>query len=204
MRNFPPSIRGFTLVELMVALTITGILGAIAIPSFVSAVRNSRLTAATNQLIGSLNFARSESIKRGQIVVVRKSSTNWEDGWQVFVDIDRSPNSHANVYNDNGDSNACEATEDCLLRIYEPLPTNFTLRGNNFSNFINFSPSGESNTNGSFAICDNSDGNGLPESNTSRLIIINSIGRIRLGKDNNNDGIPEKNDGTPLSSCIAP
>ncbi|MCQ8181342.1 GspH/FimT family protein [Methylomonas sp. SURF-1] len=157
------------------------------------------MTSTANQLITSLNFARSEAVKRGKIVVVRKSGTNWEDGWQVFVDIDRSSSSNTNAFNDDGDNNLCEANEDCNLRIYEPLPTNFTLRANNFSTYISYSPTGESNTFGSFAICDNSDGNNIPERGTAKQIIVNTVGRVRLGQDANSDGIPDG-----LTSCTSP
>lgn len=199
MTSGSASIRGFTLVELMVVVTIVGILAAAAVPSFVAAVRNARLTSSANLLVTSLNYARNEAIKRGQNVVARKTGAEWEAGWEVFVDADKS-----NAFNDDNDANLCEAGEDCKLRSYEGLSTNYTLRGNNFSTYIAFKATGESNTNGSFAICDNSDGNGVPESKTARLIIVIGTGRVSQGRDLNGNGIPEKSDGTDLSSCTAP
>ncbi|CAD6878688.1 Type IV fimbrial biogenesis protein FimT [Methylomonas albis] len=193
------SIKGVTLIELMIVVVIVGILSAIAIPSFITAIRASRLTASANQFIASLSFARSEAVKRGQIVVARINGANWENGWEVFVDIDRSTAARTNVFNDDNDNNLCEAAEDCKLRIYEPLPNNFTLRSNNFPNYISYFPSGESNTNGSFAICDNTDGNNIPESRTAKHIVVNSTGRLRQNPDNNNDGIPDG-----LTSCNNP
>jgi type IV fimbrial biogenesis protein FimT len=57
---------------------------------------------------------------------------------------------------------------------------------------------------GAFAICDNSDGNDLPEARTSRLLVINAMGRVRVAVDSDNNGIPNKDDGTDLASCINP
>ncbi|NJA06805.1 pilus assembly protein FimT [Methylococcaceae bacterium WWC4] len=186
------------MIELMITLTIAGILSAIAIPSFISAVRNSRLTGATNQFVAALNYARSEAIKRGQYVVVRKTGTNWESGWQTFVDVDRS-GSNANVFNDDNTAPLCEADEDCLLRVYDALPTGFTLRGNGtVADYIYFKASGESK-NGSFAICDNADGNDAAEAGTARLVVVTMVGRVRLGEDLDNNNIPDD-----LDSCSSP
>ena len=96
---------GYTLMELMVTITIAGVLLSIAIPNFTSVISSNRLTTYANELVTALNFARSEAIKRGQYVVVSKTGTNWEDGWNVFVDNDVS-----NAFNDDGDATLCEAT----------------------------------------------------------------------------------------------
>jgi type IV fimbrial biogenesis protein FimT len=78
----------------------------------------------------------------------------------------------------------------------------YTLRGNNnFTNFIRYQPDGTSNNIGSFVLCDNSDGNNIPEANTSKLVTVNSTGRVHIGIDADHDGIPEKDDGTEIVSC---
>ena len=184
---------GYTLMELMVTITIAGILLSIAIPNFTTIISSNRLTAYTNELVTALNFARSEAVKGGHHVVVRKTGTNWEDGWQVFVDNDRFPSSHQNVINTG---------TDIVLRVYSKLPDSYTLRGNNnFTNFIRYQPDGTSNNIGSFVLCDNRDGNNLPEKNTSKLLTVNFSGRVHIGIDIDKDGIPEKDDGTEIVSC---
>ncbi len=55
---------GFTLLELMVVVVIAGILLAIGVPAMGNFIRNSRMTAAANDLMGTLHYARSEAIKR--------------------------------------------------------------------------------------------------------------------------------------------
>lgn len=185
-----PVQSGFTLIELMVTLAVAAVVLTLGVPSFRDTIRSNRLTVNANSFIGALNLARSEAIKRGMRVSVRKTSTNWESGWQVFTD--------------SGTFGTQDGTDE-TLRVYDALPSNYTLRGNNnFTNFISFTPNGQSNNMGSFAICDNSSGSNTPASGTSRLIIVNSTGRVRLGVDSNKNGIPERDDGTDLGSCINP
>jgi type IV fimbrial biogenesis protein FimT len=194
---------GFTLVELMITLAIAGILVAVGIPSFSSTISSNRLSSYANEFVTALNLARSEAIRRGQNVVVRRIGTQqWENGWQVFVDVDRSSTANTNTFNDDGDNTLCEAGEDCMLRVYPALSGAFTLRGNNnFVNFIGYTPIGISNNIGSFVICDNSDGNAPSQANTSKLITVNFLGRPHMGIDSDSDGIPEKENGTEIVSC---
>ena len=69
----------------MVTLAVAGILITVAIPSFSTTIKNNRLTTQTNELITTLNYARSEAIKRGANVSVDSSdaSANWHNGWVV-------------------------------------------------------------------------------------------------------------------------
>lgn len=179
-----PDHDGFTLLELMVTIAISGILLSVAIPNFSQTIRNNRLTTNINKLFVSLNFARSEAIKRNHAVSVRKKGSYWESGWIIFADI-----------NGNGERNI----GDTLLREHDAMPKNFTLRTTGI-NRVTYRSSGIS-SNSSFVLCDNSDGNNIPESNTSRLMIINTVGRVRMGKDDDKNGIQEKFDGTEIISC---
>lgn len=62
--------RGFTILELMITVAVLSILVGVGIPSFQDMMRRNRLAAQTNQLIGTLAFARSEAVKRGVRVTV--------------------------------------------------------------------------------------------------------------------------------------
>jgi type IV fimbrial biogenesis protein FimT len=190
---------GFTLIELMVTVAMIVIVLTIGVPAFKETLRNNVLTSEINEFTATLNFARSEAVKRGVSVTVRKTSASslvgWEGGWQVFTDV-----------SSNG---LLDVATDQVLRVHESLKTNYTLRGNNnFKNYISYKPSGESNTFGSFALCDTSGGATPPTKSTSRLISVNILGRISLATDNNGDGILEKtaSDGTltPFTSCTNP
>lgn len=179
---------GFTLLELMITVTIVGILSTIAFPSYKSIISSNRITAGTNQMVTALNLARSEAVKRGQYVVVRRTGTDWEGGWQVFVDSVRDTASKENVL-DAGDT---------TLRTFSSLPGSLTLRGStNFADYVNYSPTGISQAQGVFAICDSGAIAG------AKLILINVIGRVRMGTDTDNDRIPEEEDGTEITSCTS-
>jgi type IV fimbrial biogenesis protein FimT len=90
---------GVTLLELMTAIAILGILFSIAVPGFREFTRNSRTTSAQNELVTAFTLARSESLRRGMPVSVCASNetqdaclpadpagTDWADGWIVFAD----------------------------------------------------------------------------------------------------------------------
>lgn len=85
---------GFTLLELMVVVGIAALLLGLGIPALSDFIRNSRLTAAANDLLVDLNLARNEAIKRSRPVTVCATSTpealtpdcNGGRGWVVFED----------------------------------------------------------------------------------------------------------------------
>jgi type IV fimbrial biogenesis protein FimT len=77
--------RGFTLIELLVTLAVAAVILALAAPSFSNLVAQNRITTQTNVLIGGLNLAKSEAVRRGYAVALRSlSNDNLFDGWQVF------------------------------------------------------------------------------------------------------------------------
>lgn len=81
---------GFTLIELMVTLTVLAILLSIAAPSFSNLMAANRMSTQTNEFITALNLARSEAVRRGQPVAVRSNGgdNNFSTGWKVFTDGD--------------------------------------------------------------------------------------------------------------------
>lgn len=74
---------GFTLVELMVAIAIFGILAAIALPNFSQMIQSQKVRGASSDLFGALIYARSEAIKRNTSISVVRTGAAWEAGWTV-------------------------------------------------------------------------------------------------------------------------
>ncbi len=83
--------RGFTLIELMVTIAVLAIVIAIAAPSFTSVIQSNRTTALHHEILGALQLARSEAVKRRTEVIVCRSEdqedcangADWTVGWIV-------------------------------------------------------------------------------------------------------------------------
>ena len=187
MKTSNKSIRGFTLIELMVTLAIGSILMLIAVPSFQTYRRNSELTTATNTLFSAINAARGEAMKRGMSAMVVAGTTddtanppnasNWNTGFIVFIDTDR-----------NQEYNATDA----VVSTQAPLPAYMTVIGNNTAGlstkpYIMFDPSGYSKTRGgafgALALTlkrNDLDVGSVTPPDQTRLIIISSTGRARV------------------------
>jgi type IV fimbrial biogenesis protein FimT len=109
---------GFTLIELMFTIAVIAVLLGIGVPNFREFVMNSRMTSAANDLLGDLNLARTEAIKRRSQVVLCATDGGTDSGcstsgsaftaWLAFVDA-------------NGD-NTFQSTE-VVLRRHARVPT---------------------------------------------------------------------------------
>jgi type IV fimbrial biogenesis protein FimT len=95
--NAAPSERyssGFTMVELVVVMSIVAILLVIGVPSFKYMTIANRISSEANGLIGDMQFARAEGIKEGHQVVVCattdgltcNNTNTWQGGWVVCSD----------------------------------------------------------------------------------------------------------------------
>lgn len=187
--------RGFTIIELMVTVVIIAVLLILGVPSFSRTIEQNKLSTQVNDLISTLQYARSESVKTGKRITVCMSddgtdcgATGYEDGWIVFVDDVSS----------DGDLDAGEQ----LLKIHEALDTNMTLRGNNrYVNFISYLPTGgianaDPNTDQDhFVLCKEN------IISKSRAVYVTTPGRVRVAKDTNSDDIPENDSGNNITTC---
>lgn len=120
---------GFTLLELMLTVTVLAVLVGIAVPSFVDLVNRNSVTSASNDLLASILRARSEAVKSEVRVNIKREGTDWSR-WRVFTDE-----------NANGDYNPGDDPPDVLIEDYfhdGPVPV-----GNGtVASIIGFSPRG--------------------------------------------------------------
>jgi type IV fimbrial biogenesis protein FimT len=75
--------RGFTLPELLIVLTVLGILLAAGLPEFGNFTRSQRVKTASFDLFSTLALARSEAITRNTRVTVAPAGGSWTNGWTV-------------------------------------------------------------------------------------------------------------------------
>ena len=175
---------GFTLIELLIVSAVGVVLLTLATPALERTLRDHRLTALSNDLLALLNLARSEAVRRGATVVLCKSADGqncggpgWSAGWIVFVNApDQWP--------------PAVGSGDEILRTSAALPPGYTLHAStNFTNFIAYRASGRSNTMGRFVLCKD----GRLEHH-SRALFVSITGRVRVGQDENGNGIPDSRD----------
>jgi type IV fimbrial biogenesis protein FimT len=74
--------RGFTLIEIMVSLTVLGILLMIALPSFSEWLQNQQLRAASEATLNGLQVARGAAIRRNVLVQFQETSLP-QTAWAV-------------------------------------------------------------------------------------------------------------------------
>ena len=172
----PSAQRGFTAIELMVVVAIVAILAALAAPSFTPLIERWRVRQSVDGLQSALYYARSEAIKRGGNITIRKepsgangcplatNTADWDCGWFVFVDT-----------NDNGTQNA---GEEVLQRFATPPNVEVTRSANTAD--IRFDRWGRANAPFGFAL--------VPKDKTTsdpaaRGLCMSSGGRIRISTD---------------------
>lgn len=178
---------GFTLYELMITITIIGIVLAVGIPNLSEFTQNSRLTSASNDLLSSFQLARSEAARAKTNITICASNNSldaaancggtFNDGWIIFVDTD-------------GDLNRAGAGEN-VLRAFPAAPDGVTITTNGGATYFAFAGTGlgRGNVGGVPAlqtamICDDRGVEIAPGGRaTARRLVATAIGRATIISD---------------------
>lgn len=86
--DHPARLAGFTLIELMVTISILALLLGIGVPAITGFVADNRVKAAAADLQSALMQARAEAIKTnsaGGSVILKPGTGGWQDGWALEV-----------------------------------------------------------------------------------------------------------------------
>lgn len=170
--------RGFTMIELMVVVAILAVLAALATPSFTPLMERWRVRQAVDGLQSALYYTRSEAIKRGGNVTIRKEAAGangctaglgvgnaaWDCGWFVFVD--------------NNNNGTWEAAEEVIQRF--TAPPNVEVTRSETTADIRFDRWGRANAPFGFSLVPKDKSTSNP---ASRGLCMSSGGRIRVTTD---------------------
>ena len=153
--------KGFSLIELLVTITLVAVLLVLAVPAFSGSRLNSVLRTSANNLLAGAHLARGEAIKRNSPVTLCVSADglacgtgDWSQGWIVVSGADvihREPaiSDRFHISSAGGDS-------------------------------YNFQPTGVDSTAGSFTICQ-----ATPVGRHERVLTIDAIGRAWVSRTTN-------------------
>lgn len=83
-RRIPRSEGGFTLTELVVAVSIAAILATIAVPSFNGIIANQRARTLAADLYVTIAKTRAEAISLNNNVTLQPNAGGWANGWQIL------------------------------------------------------------------------------------------------------------------------
>ncbi|MBN1239121.1 MAG: GspH/FimT family pseudopilin [Gammaproteobacteria bacterium] len=159
---------GFSLLELMVALAVGGLLLSLGVPGYMTVTKNARIVASANGFLADMHYMRDLAITSNERVVMCPTSSgsgcdaaDWAEGRMVFVDR-----------NADGSPDPGEPIE----RVSEPARS-LSVQAFAFGGSITYRPNGRVTTGtgtGAFLMCDDRG------SDHARAVMVDPSGRPRV------------------------
>ena len=180
------TVEGFTLLELLIVVAISGILLGVGLPAMGALIERNQFKAEVSAVHRAVALSRSMAVYRGEAISLcpldnlGNCSDQWSNSLSIFADTDRSGSLDEN---------------EVIIKVLPALSGDSSnlMRDFNRSSAVMFYPSGSAfGRNGTMKICLRS------TPNLSATIIISGSGRIRMGKDQDDDGLVESSSGDPV------
>lgn len=172
---------GFTLIELMIAISLVAILLATAVPALDDFTNDARQTGAINDFVSAIHLARNTAITTNSRVTMCASATgancevtSWDSGWIVFGDL-----------NSNGSLDVGETIVTASATV-----EGLSIRSGEFPAALMYRPNGRAMTNaltgnsGEFAVCD------FRGAEHAKVILVELSGRPRMSEKKANGAPP--------------
>ena len=177
--------RGFTLLELLITLTIMAILASLAIPAFANTIKRSNSQTIAYQMMGLVQLARSEAITR-RVPITLCGSNN---------DMTCSKNNPKSflIFNDANNNHQRDSDETLYSNSALKDQGTFYFNVSRGADYLRFRPEGSAIEFGSITYC--------PADRDAHYgveWILNAGGRMRLAQDRNGNGIPEDANGADI------
>jgi type IV fimbrial biogenesis protein FimT/type IV fimbrial biogenesis protein FimU len=195
-KNNVNKVKGFTLIEVLITLSILGIVTAIAMPNISDFIIKTRVDNEISSLHRLILNARNAAVNTGKNVTVCPLSNNtcaadWTAELTVFTN-DTNTLADNSVYNNDGNENNQSADEK-TIKVRPAIMDSDTLSYD--ATLIIFSPTGRavSGGNSTFTYC--------PSSNQlhARSLYISLSGRVYASEDSDNNGIDEDRNDVEVS-----
>lgn len=151
--------QGFTLMEILIALIIAGILGAFMLPSLMGLVQGNELKSAQDQVQNALRDAQRQAIRRSK-------------SCEIIFDVTANP---PRIYTDG-----TEANKGCLTNTDQTLSKSVKMNVNLADNKIQYSFKGHTNKLGTIVVY--SKGWNANNPTKSRCVVVSeNLGITRSG-----------------------
>ena len=132
--------RGFTLLEMMVTISVLVILASIASPNMAPFIAKQRMKALAQDITDSIQLARSEALANGNLYqLIPTNEKSWSQGWRIEL----------------MDSNG----KNSVFKRYDSVPSNILINSTTRTNdkkIITFDQNARINTMVNFEITHNS------------------------------------------------